>query len=96
MNTDLLTVKRGSEQGDAGGAVVATNNGLHCCRPSPQWAEPFCLTDMGERSDERIRELHCSVQFTVYTVSYTSPLLQMGGRGPPRAEGAPQTSEEGG
>ena len=54
--------------------------------PSPQWAEPFCLTDMGERSDERIRELYCSVQFNVYTVSYTSPLLQMGGGGPPRAE----------
>ena len=51
---------------------------------------------MGERSDERIRELYCSVQFNVYTVSYTSPLLQMGGGGPPRAEGAPQTSEEGG
>ena len=41
-------------------------NSLHCCRPSPQWAEPFCLTDMGERSDERIRELYCSVQFTAH------------------------------
>ena len=59
---------------------------------------PCCRWEEADRPGlkVRIRELYCSVQFNVYTVSYTSPLLQMGGGGPPRAEGAPQTSEEGG